>query len=169
MHECEQDRRKSDTLPGAGCEEYCINCEVSEATALLPSRLPGSAGISKGFTPGICLSGIPTRHFSQPKQTNEEKKDSQTMPHAQHMQGQKAHHDQQVCENEGGGLWVVLVMTRWLVLAFPFPSLRTALRPRSDRMSWRSVTARAPQVSMFPSATAVTCVPTLFVSMAVSM
>jgi hypothetical protein len=82
MHECEQDRRKSDTLPGAGCEEYCISCEVSEATALLPSHLPGSAGISKGFTPGICLSGVPTRDFSQPKQTNEEKKDSQTMPHA---------------------------------------------------------------------------------------
>lgn len=58
-----------------------------------------------------------------------------------------------VCENEGGGgLWVVLVMTRWLVLAFPFPSLRTAA-VGSNVVA--AVTARAPQVSMFPSATAV--------------
>jgi hypothetical protein len=87
------------------------------------------------------------------------------MPHAQHMQGQQALFDQQVCSNEGGGLWVVLVMTRWLV-PFPFPTLRTAA-VGSNVVA--AVTARAPQVSMFPSVSAESgCLP-VFVPMPVSM
>ena len=82
-----------------------------------PSRIPGaspSASCGRAWLclefAGVCLA-IRTQEISQDKQINEEKEVDQTMPHAQHMQGQHALFDQQVCECEGGGLWVVLVMT----------------------------------------------------------
>jgi hypothetical protein len=48
MHE---GRRKSDTLPGVGCEDCRSRCEACEGRVVLPFRLPGSAGISEGFMP----------------------------------------------------------------------------------------------------------------------
>jgi len=60
MHECEQGRRKPDTLPGAGREDCCRSWYgLYERNIDLPFRIPGSGrvgSISECLMSGVCLS-----------------------------------------------------------------------------------------------------------------
>lgn len=82
MHECEQGRRKPDTLPGAGCEDCCRSWYgLYERNIDLPFRIPGSGrvgSISECLMSGVCLSTVClTRDLSR---NNEEKENKKATP-----------------------------------------------------------------------------------------